>query len=61
MTLIRKKKKRIKMKNKWVELNEDDPIFKKGFIVSTPKINPVRKEKKRTGKKVKKNKRKGGI
>ena len=49
------------MKIKWVELTEDDPIFKKGFIVSAPKINPVRKEKKRTGKKVKNNKRKGGI
>ena len=49
------------MKIKWVELTEDDPIFKKGFIVSTPKINPVRKEKKRTGKKVKNNKRKGGF
>ena len=49
------------MKIKWVELTEDDPIFKKGFIVSTPKINPVRKEKKRTVKKVKNNKRKRGI
>ena len=45
----------------WREPKEDDPIFKKGFIVSTPKINPVRKEKKRTGKKVKNNTRKRGI
>ena len=49
------------MKIKWVELIEDDPILKKGFILSTPKINPVRNEKKRTGKKVKNYKRKGGI
>ena len=39
------------MKIKWVELTEDDPIFKRGFIVSTPKINPVRKEKKEQAKK----------
>ena len=42
------------MKIKWVELTEDDPIFKKGFIVSTPKINPVRKEKKKNSQKSKK-------
>ena len=42
------------MKIKWVELTEDDPIFKKGFIVSTPKINPVRKAKKKNRQKSKK-------
>ena len=29
---------RKKEKIKWVELKEDDPIFKGGFIISNPKM-----------------------
>ena len=32
------------MKIKWVELTEDDPIFKSGFIISSPTVrNPQKK------------------
>ena len=32
------------MKIKWVELTEDDPIFKSGFIISSPTArNPQKK------------------
>ena len=42
---------RKKEKIKWVELKEDDPIFKGGFIISNPKIDiraPDKKKTKRT-------------
>ena len=26
------------MKIKWVELTEDDPIFNRGFMISSPKL-----------------------
>ena len=29
----------------WKELNEDDPIFKTGFIISNPKVNFNKKKK----------------
>ena len=32
------KKRRKKMQVKWVELTEDDPIFRRGFIISSPFI-----------------------
>ena len=32
------------MKIKWVELTEDDPIFKSGFIISSPTIRMPRKK-----------------
>ena len=31
------------MKIKWVELKEDDPIFKRGFIISSPNIRNLKK------------------
>ena len=42
---------RKKEKIKWVELKEDDPIFKGGFIISNPKIGiraPDKKKIKKT-------------
>ena len=38
------KKMRIKMKIKWVELTEDDPIFKRGFVISSPNIRSLKIE-----------------
>ena len=38
---------RKKEKIKWVELKEDDPIFKGGFIISNPKIDIRAPDKKR--------------
>ena len=35
---------------KWVELKEDDPIFKGGFIISNPKIDIREPDKKKTKK-----------
>ena len=32
------------MKVKWIELTEDDPIFRSGFIISSPNIRPLKKE-----------------
>ena len=32
------------MKIKWIELTEDDPIFKRGFIISSPNIKSFKKE-----------------
>ena len=31
------------MKIKWVELKEDDPIFKGGFVISYPNIRKLKK------------------
>ena len=31
------------MKIKWVELKEDDPIFNRGFIISSPNIRILKK------------------
>ena len=42
---------RKKEKIKWVELKEDDPIFKGGFIISNPKMEigaPDKKKIKKT-------------
>ena len=44
------KKMRKKEKIKWVELKEDDPIFKGGFIISNPKIDIRAPDKKKTKK-----------
>ena len=41
---------RKKKKIKWVELKEDDPIFKGGFIISNPKIDIRAPDKKKTKK-----------
>ena len=41
---------RKKEKIKWVELKEDDPIFKGGFIISNPKIDIRAPDKKKTKK-----------
>ena len=38
---------RKKKKIKWVELKEDDPIFKGGFIISNPKMDIRAPDKKR--------------
>ena len=35
-----------KMKIKWVELTEDDPIFNRGFIISSPKLKIPKQEEK---------------
>ncbi len=35
---------RIKMKIKWLELTEDDPIFKRGFVISSPNIRSLKIE-----------------
>ena len=32
------------MKIKWIELTPDDPIFKKGFVISSPTIRSFKKE-----------------
>ena len=32
------------MKIKWIELTEDDPIFKRGFVISSPNIRSFKKE-----------------
>ncbi len=32
------------MKIKWIELTEDDPIFKRGFVISSPNIRSFEKE-----------------
>ena len=32
------------MKIKWLELTEDDPIFKRGFVISSPNIRSLKKE-----------------
>ena len=32
------------MKVKWVELTEDDPIFRSGFIISSPFIRTPKKQ-----------------
>ena len=32
------------MKVKWVELTEDDPIFRSGFIISSPNIRIPKKQ-----------------
>ena len=32
------------MKIKWIELTEDDPIFKRGFVISSPNIKSFKKE-----------------
>ena len=39
-----------KEKIKWVELKEDDPIFKGGFIISNPKMDIGATDKKKTKK-----------
>ena len=41
---------RKKEKIKWVELKEDDPIFKGGFIISNLKLDIRAPDKKRTKK-----------
>ena len=38
---------RKKEKIKWVELTEDDPVFKGGFIISNPKMDIRTPDKKR--------------
>ena len=38
---------RKKEKIKWVELKEDDPIFKGGFIISNPKMDIGAPDKKK--------------
>ena len=43
LTLLTKKR-RIKIKIKWIELTEDDPIFKRGFVISSPNIRSFKKE-----------------
>ena len=52
------------MKIKWIEPTEDDPIFKRGFVISSPNIKLLRKEvhnnKKRTEIKTKTPKKKSG-
>ena len=35
----------------WKELKEDDPIFKTGFIFSSPKLNKSKKIRHKGGKK----------
>ena len=35
------------MKIKWVELTEDDPIFNKGFIISSPNKKRSKNEAKK--------------
>ena len=51
------------MKIKWVELKEDDPIFKSGFIISSPNVRNLKKAVKNenTEKEIKskRNKKKG--
>ena len=52
------------MKIKWVELKEDDPIFKRGFIISSPNVRNLKKvvkkeNKKKEIKRCKQNKGKG--
>ena len=32
------------MKVKWIELTEDDPIFRSGFIISSPNIRIPKKK-----------------
>ena len=32
------------MKIKWIEPAEDDPIFKRGFVISSPNIRSLKKE-----------------
>ena len=32
------------MKIKWIEPSEDDPIFKRGFVISSPNIRSFKKE-----------------
>ena len=32
------------MKIKWIEPAEDDPIFKRGFVISSPNIRSFKKE-----------------
>ena len=34
-----------KMKVKWVELTEDDPIFRRGFILSNQRSRQIEKQK----------------
>ena len=53
------------MKIKWVELKEDDPIFKSGFVISYPNIRKIKKviknEKREKGDKTyRQKKEKGG-
>ena len=53
------------MKIKWVELKEDDPIFKGGFVISYPNIRKLKKiiknEKREKGDKTyRQKKEKGG-
>ncbi len=38
------------MKIKWVELTEDDPIFKKGLLYPIPKSNQFKTRKKQAKK-----------
>ena len=33
------------MKVKWVELTEDDPIFRQGFIISNPSLSHGKNQK----------------
>ena len=33
------------MKIKWVELTEDDPIFRQGFIISNPSLSHGKNQK----------------
>ena len=54
------------MKIKWVELTEDDPIFNRGFMISSPKLKipkqEVNNEKIEKRDKIKReNKKKGGL
>ena len=48
------------MKIKWIELTEDDPIFKRGFVISSPNIRSFKKEV-HNNKKKKEIKQKGRI
>ena len=60
------------MKIKWIEPAEDDPIFKRGFVISSPNIRSSKKEvhnnkkkkeikTKRTNKKTKNTRKKKNI
>ena len=47
------------MKIKWIELTEDDPIFKRGFVISSPNIRSSKKKEVHNNKKKKEIKAKG--
>ena len=53
------------MKIKWVELKEDDPIFKGGFVISYPNIRKLKKiiknEKREKGDKTYRQKKEKGV